>query len=44
MATVYVQDNILMEYAAECGSTEAAKERIQEVIRKNSPGEREEEQ
>lgn len=38
MATVYVNDDLLMEYAAEYGSVSDAKDAIQEVIAENAPG------
>lgn len=38
MATVYVPDDVLMAYAAECGGPAEAKQKIQEIIKSNSPG------
>lgn len=38
MATVYVKDDILMQYAAEAESIEEAKADIQAVVAENAPG------
>jgi hypothetical protein len=38
MATVYVPDDVLMAYAAECGGPAEAKQEIQRIIEANSPG------
>lgn len=37
MATIYVPDDILLDYAAEHGGTESGKEAIQQVVRENRP-------
>lgn len=37
MATVYIPDSVLVDYAAESGSPEEAKERIQQIVAENAP-------
>jgi len=38
MATIYINDDLLMRYAAEYGSPDEAKAEIQEIVEDNAPG------